>query len=324
MSDSGKKPKLLEQVRNRIRLKGYSLSTEKTYLKWIRQFVVWNGLHHPLKLDESHLKSWLESLVNSSNVSASTQNQALCAVLFMYRQVLDRPDFYVNDLVWSRKPVRIPVVLSVDEIRLLLANTDQRYQLHFKLMYGAGLRISELIRLRICDVDLGHHQLQIRAGKGKKDRFTMIPLSLASDLAKQMAAAERTHKRDLASGFGYASLPNALHKKFGTAVRSPGWQFLFPSRNLSRDPISGYMCRHHISRKSLQRTLAEAVRSSRIRKRVTMHTLRHSFATHLLQQGYDIRTVQELLGHRDVSTTMIYTHVLNLGGKGVKSPADSL
>lgn len=324
MAGTEKKPKLLDLVRNRIRLMGYSLNTERTYTDWIRKYIVWSGLRHPSELDESNLRSWLEHLVNNVNVAASTQNQALCAVLFLYRQVLGRPDFYVDQVVWSRKPTRIPVVLSVDEIRRLFLHTDPEYMLHLKLMYGSGLRLSELIRLRLGDVDLEHHQLLIRAAKGNKDRFTMIPLTLVGDLTHQIELAKRVHARDLTRGNGYASLPNALHKKYGTAVRSTVWQFLFPSRNVSRDPRSGFVCRHHISRKTVQKTVVNATRRSGLTKRVTTHTLRHSFATHLLQQGYDIRTVQELLGHNKVSTTMIYTHVLNRGGKGVHSPVDKL
>ncbi len=317
------KGKLLDQVRNTIRLKGLSYNTEKTYIRWIKDYIIFNKKIHPNELNESHVKNWLVWLVNKRNVSASTQNQALSAVLFLYRNVLDKTDFFIHDLVWSKKPKRIPIVLSKNEINLLLNHISPKYQLHFRLLYGAGLRSSELLRLRIGDIDLENNQLLVRSGKGNSDRYTLLPQSLIPGVLKRIQQAERVHSKDVAKGYGMALLPFALHKKFGNSAKSLKWQFLFPSRIIGKDPRSGISCRHHISVTSLQRELARAQKLSRINKRITLHTFRHSFATHLLQACYDIRTVQELLGHKDVSTTMIYTHVLKLGSHAVKSPVDT-
>lgn len=318
------KIKLLDQVRNTIRLKGYSYNTEKTYIRWIKDYVVFNGKQHPNELDESHVKKWLICLVNKRNVSPSTQNQALCAVLFMYRNILEQPDFFIHDMVWSKKPKQIPIILSKNEINELPKHIPQKYQLHFRLLYGAGLRCSELLRLRIGDIDLENKQLLIRSAKGKSDRYTLLPESLISTIKERIVKVETLHQRDIEKGYGMALLPYALHKKYGISAKSLKWHFLFPSRVINNDPRTGIYCRHHISSSSLQQELGKAQKKSRINKRITLHTFRHSFATHLLKAGYDIRTVQELLGHKDVSTTMIYTHVLKMGGFAVKSPADSL
>ncbi len=318
------KVKLLDQVRNTIRLKGYSYNTEKTYLRWIKDYIIFNRKQHPTELDESHVKKWLTWLVNKRNVSPSTQNQALCAVLFLYRNVLGKLDFFIHDMVWSKKPKQIPIVLSKKEIIDLLQHISHKYQLHFRLLYGSGLRCSELLRLRIGDIDIVNNQLLIRSAKGKSDRYTLLPQSLIPGIKERILKVETLHLRDIEKGFGMALLPHALHKKFGISAKSLKWQYLFPSRIIKKDPRTGLSCRYHISSTSLQRELAQAQRMSRINKRITLHTFRHSFATHLLQSGYDIRTVQELLGHKDVTTTMIYTHVLKMGSHAVKSPADSL
>ena len=321
---SEQKVKLLDRVRNTIRLKGYSYNTEKTYIRWIKDYIIYNHKTHPNELDESHVKKWLIWLVNKRNVSPSTQNQALCAVLFLYRNALDQTDFFIHDLIWSKKPKQIPIVLSKEEVSLLFSHISPKYQLPFRLLYGAGLRCSELLRLRIGDIDMEHNQLLIRSAKGKSDRYTLLPQSLISSIEKRIVQVEKLHQNDIKKGFGMALLPFALHKKYGASAKSLKWQFLFPSKIVSKDPRSGISCRHHISTTSLQHELARAQRQCRLKKRITLHTLRHSFATHLLQNGYDIRTVQELLGHKDVSTTMIYTHVLKMGSHAVKSPADLL
>lgn len=318
------KVKLLDQVRNTIRLKGYSYNTEKTYIRWIKDYIIFNQKKHPNELDESNVKKWLTWLVNKRNVSPSTQNQALCAVLFMYRNILGQSDFFIHDMVWSKKPKQIPIILSQKEINELLQHISQKYQLHFRLLYGAGLRSSELLRLRIGDIDLENNQLLIRSAKGKSDRYTLLPQSLLSAIKDRIAKVERLHQRDIEKGYGMALLPNALHKKFGISARSLKWQYFFPSRIINKDPRTGISCRYHISTSSLQQELGRAQKKTKINKRITLHTFRHSFATHLLQAGYDIRTVQELLGHKDVATTMIYTHVLKMGGHAVKSPADAL
>ncbi len=321
---SKSKTKLLDQVRDAIRLKGLSYNTEKTYVRWIKDYVIFHKKTHPDELQESHVKDWLIWLVNKRNVSASTQNQALSAVLFLYRNVLKKSDFFIHDLVWSKKPKRIPIVLSKNEINKLLYHISPKYQLHFRLLYGAGLRSSELLRLRIGDIDLDNNQLLIRSGKGNSDRYTLLPQSLLSCVLNRINKVEKVHSKDVERGYGMALLPFALHKKYGNSAKSLKWQFLFPSRIIGKDPRSGIPCRHHMSGTTLQRELAQAQKLSGIKKRITLHTFRHSFATHLLQAGYDIRTVQELLGHKDVSTTMIYTHVLKLGSHAVRSPVDSL
>jgi len=316
------KEKLLVRVRNLIRLKGYSYNTEKSYLRWIKDYIIWNRKIHPSELNEEHVKKWLAWLVNKRNVSPSTQNQALCAILFLYRNVLEQPEFFIHDVIWSKKPKQIPIVLSKEEISLIIREISPKYKFHFMLLYGAGLRCSELLRLRIGDIDLEHKQLLIRSSKGKSDRYTIIPQTLIPDIKNRISRIEKLHKKDLSNGLGSAMLPFALHKKFGVSTKSLKWQFLFPSKKISTDPRSGTKCRYHLSATALQHELANTLKSCRINKRITLHTFRHSFATHLLQNGYDIRTVQELLGHKDVSTTMIYTHVLKMGGNAVKSPAD--
>lgn len=319
-----KKPKLLVSLRNKIRRKGLSYSTEKSYTQWTKQFIYFHNKSHPKDLDATHVQKFLDHLVNHRHVSPSTQNQALSAILFLYRHVLEQPDFFVDNIDWSKKPRRIPTVLSVDEVSRIFSLIDPRVQLPIKLMYGSGLRVSEVIRLRITDIDFEHCQLHIRYSKGKKDRFTIFPKSLFEEIQAQIQKVHRIHKRDLQNGLGHAPLPFALHNKYPGASKSLSWQFLFPSRSLVLDHNSNNTVRFHVSRSVLQRAFKDAVHKSGIRKRVTLHVLRHSFATHLLQNNYDIRTVQELLGHENVSTTMIYTHVIKLGGFAVKSPLDNL
>lgn len=321
---SPEQPKLLDLLRSKIRRKGYSHSTEKSYIQWTKQYIYFNKKAHPADLNSTHALKFLDYLVNRRHVAPSTQNQALSALLFLYRQVLDQPDFYVENVDWSKKPRRIPTVLSVGEISAIFKHIDHSVMLPIKLMYGSGLRVSEVIRLRITDIDFEHSQLQIRDAKGKKDRFTIFPRSLVDEIQRQVQKIHRIHKRDLANDLGHAPLPYALHKKYPGASNTLNWQYLFPSCKIGTDPNSEKLVRHHVSRSSLQRAFKDAAQKADIRKRVTLHVLRHSFATHLLQNNYDIRTVQELLGHENVSTTMIYTHVLKLGGFAVKSPLDIL
>ena len=322
-NNNRKKKKLIPGLRDEIRLKGYSYNTEKNYVKWVRNFVFFHNKTHPEKLDELDVTAFLTFLVNKRNVSPSTQNQALCAILFLYRQVLGRKDFYVHEVQWSKKSTRIPVVLSAAEVKRLLDVVHGKAALPLRLMYGSGMRVSECIRLRVQDLDLDYKQITVREGKGRKDRTTILPESLIGAMHQQIRRVGKIHQYDLRKGFGEVPLPYALRKKLPSASKELGWQYLFPSEKISRDVRSGRMARFHVSRETLHRELRQAVRIAGITKRVSSHTLRHSFATHLLQAGYDIRTVQELLGHNDVKTTMIYTHVLKTGGHAVKSPLDA-
>lgn len=323
-SQSNSNLKLIPRVRNMIRLKGYSYSTEKNYVKWIIDFIRFHNLQHPSNLGESDVQSYLSFLVNSRKVAGSTQNQALCAILFLYRQVLDMKDFYVNDIIWSKKIRRVPTVLTQDEVKSILCSSTGKAALPLQLLYGSGLRISECIKLRVMDVDLEYRQLTIYNSKGKKSRSTLLPSSLIEPIRLQINKVFRIHQNDLKSGLGAVPLPNALKSKYPNSDKDFKWQFLFPSDVISTDIRTGLRTRFHISRDTVQRELFRLALANGINKRVTSHTLRHSFATHLLQAGYDIRTVQELLGHDDVATTMIYTHVLKLGGHAVKSPIDAL
>lgn len=318
------KPKLLTQLRNEIKSRGYSYHTEKNYVFWVRDYVIYHKIKHPSTLGSEHIKLYLNYLVNKRHAAPSTQNQALCALLFLYRNVLDQPDFSIEVLNWSKKPKRIPVVFSKEEVAKIMHAAKSEVKLHFKLMYGAGLRVSELIRLRVTDIDFENGQILVRSGKGKKDRFTLLPESIRPNLEEHIQKVYRIHLTDKKRGLGHISLPHALHKKYPNATQEFCWHYIFPSRVIGKDPRSGERIRHHISRETLQRGFKQAVKRTGIHKRATLHSLRHSFATHLLQNGYDIRTVQELLGHENVQTTMIYTHVLKMGSFAVKSPADSL
>jgi len=318
-----KKPKLLTQVKQKIRAKGYSHSTEKSYIQWIKQYIQFHKLKHPATLTHEDVSTFLNYLVEKRHIAGSTQNQALSAILFLYRQILDQPDFYIENLDWSKKPKRIPLVLSKEEVKEVFNYLDPKELLPVKLLYGAGLRVSELVRLRVGDIDFQHAQLRIRNSKGKKDRFTILPASIIDELHAQVRFVHSLHQEDVEKGFGSAPLPFALHIKYPSAAKELAWQFVFPSSRISKDPRSCSMVRHHVSPTTLQRTLKIAVRKAGIAKQVTLHTFRHSFATHLLQNGYDIRTVQELLGHDNVQTTMIYTHILGKGGFAVRSPLDS-
>ena len=318
------KPRLLEQVRDRIRVKHYSIRTEQAYLGWIKRFILFHGKRHPLTLGAPDVERFLSHLAVAGKVAASTQNQALAAVLFLYKEVLERPLPWLDDLTRAKQPERLPVVLTVGETQLVLARISGTAGLMVRLLYGTGMRLMECVRLRVKDVDFEMQQITVRDGKGFKDRVTMLPKSLAEALIKHLERVRIMHNEDLAAGYGEAYLPHALARKYPNAGRAWGWQYMFPARSLSVDPRSNVTRRHHVDEKALQRAMKQAVRDAGLTKLATPHTLRHSFATHLLESGYDIRTIQELLGHKDVATTMIYTHVLNRGGKGVLSPLDRM
>ena len=318
------KSPLLEQVRSAIRVRHYSYRTEQTYLLWIKRYILFHNKRHPLAMGEQEITAFLTHLAVDKHVAASTQNQALSALLFLYKDVLNQELDWLDNVVRARRPRHIPTVLTQKEIGLLLNTLKGVNALLARLMYGTGLRLMEALRLRVQDVDFEYKQIIVRSGKGNKDRITMLPDSLSAPLREQIASAQRIHNMDLSEGYGETALPFALARKYPGAGKDFKWQFVFPSNNRSVDPLSGDIRRHHLHDKNLNRAIKEASRKVGIRKRVSSHTLRHSFATHLLEQGYDLRTIQELLGHKDVKTTMIYTHVLNRGGRGVKSPLDQM
>jgi integron integrase len=318
------KPKLLEQVRDRIRVKHYSLRTEDAYVHWIKRFIFFHNKRHPKDMSAPEVEAFLSHLATQRNVAASTQSQALSALLFLYREVLGVELPWLENVTRAKKPQRLPVVLSVQEVKSVLVHLDGRNWVMASLLYGSGLRLMECVRLRVKDVDFAMRQITVRDGKGAKDRVTMLPDSPIEPLKRYLEKVKAVHEKDLREGFGEVYLPFALERKYTNAGREWGWQYVFPASQRSIDPLSGKERRHHLDEKVLQRAVKAAVREAGLAKPASCHTLRHSFATHLLQSGYDIRTVQELLGHKDVSTTMIYTHVLNRGGRGVTSPLDSL
>lgn len=317
-----KKKKLLARLREEIRRRNYSYSTEKIYSQWIVRFVRFHNYTHPDKMAEPEVVSYLNYLANQLNVAASTQNQALSAIVFLYKHILKRPLENLDKLKRAKRPKRLPVVLTEKEALSIINSTEGVHKLVLSLLYGSGLRISEALRLRVLDVDLNYKQITVRNGKGLQDRVTMIPEAIVPDLEKHILKVKNLHRIDLSRGFGETILPKALSKKYPMASIESKWQYLFPSKTRRRDPRSGVRQRYHISAKNIRRAVRRAVNLHQIEKHVTPHTFRHSFATHLLKNGYDIRTVQELLGHKSVKTTMIYTHVLNRGGRGVKSPLD--
>ena len=318
------KPKLLDQVRAAIRLRHYSLRTEETYVHWIKRFTLFHGERHPRDMGKEEMSQFLSALAVDGHVSASTQNQALNALLFLYRHVLERDVGWLDDVVRAKQPHRLPVVLRKHEVKALLDALEGVHWIMGHLLYGAGLRLLECLRLRVKDIDFSANHIVVREGKGNKDRITMLPLAVKAPLVAHLARVRELHQHDLAQGFGSVYLPDALHRKYPHAPRAWGWQWMFPATQISVDPRSGEHRRHHLHEVVLQRAVRAAARQAGSIKPVGCHTLRHSFATHLLEDGYDIRTIQELLGHKDVSTTMIYTHMLNRGGKGVTSPSDRL
>jgi integron integrase len=316
--------RLLDRVRDKIRLKHYSIRTEQAYVDWIKRFILFHGKRHPETLGGPEVEAFLTDLAVERKVAAATQNLAKSSILFLYREVLERDLPWLESVARARSPSHLPVVLAREEVGAILIRLRGVHRLIGRLLYGTGMRIMECVRLRVKDVDFTRREIMIRDGKGFKDRVTMLPVGIVRPLGTQLARAQEQHGLDLRDGFGSVWLPFALARKFPTASREWGWQYVFPADRRSPDPRTGVVRRHHVSDQSFQRAMKQAVRESGIVKPATPHTLRHSFATHLLEAGYDIRTVQELLGHTDVSTTMIYTHVLNRGGLGVLSPLDGL
>ncbi len=318
----GNGPRLLDQVRDRIRLKHYSIRTEQAYLDWVRRFVVFHDRRHPRELGHAQVEAFLTHLAVEGNVAASTQNQAKSALLFLYKEVLGAELPWLDGVESAKRPARLPVVLTAQEVRAILQRVDGTRGLILRLLYGTGMRLLEALRLRVKDVDFQRREILVRDGKGARDRVTMLPDRLALPLREHLARVKALHEDDLRAGYGEVHLPHALARKYPKAAREWAWQYVFPSATRSVDPRSGAVRRHHADDQNVQRTMRAALRAAGIAKPATPHTLRHSFATHLLESGNDIRTVQELLGHRDVATTMIYTHVLNRGGRGVLSPLD--
>ncbi|CAN7381373.1 integron integrase [Pseudoxanthomonas sp. LjRoot168] len=313
---------LLEEVERRLRVGHYSIRTERAYVGWIRRFIAANGRRHPRELGVVQVEAFLTQLAVEGKVAASTQNQALSAVLFLYREVLGLKLAWMEDVVRAKRPQRVPTVLSQTEVRALLAHMDGRMAVLARLLYGSGMRLMEGVRLRVKDVDFARNEITVREGKGGKDRRTVLPASLVPALQAEVERVQVLHAQDLARGAGEVWLPHALSRKYPNAARELGWQYAFPARAISLDPRDGRWRRHHIDEAMLSRALKRARVAAAIVKPVSAHTLRHSFATHLIESGYDIRTVQELLGHKDVATTQIYTHVLNRGAGAVLSPLD--
>jgi integron integrase len=318
------KPRLLDQVRDALRVRHYSLRTEESYLQWIKRFILFHGKRHPTEMGEQEITAFLTFLAVDKHVSPSTQNQALSALLFLYKQVLEQELEWMDDIVRAKRSERIPEVLSPDQVRQLINHLAGTHQLIARLLYGTGMRLMEVVRLRVRDVDFHYRQITVRSGKGNKDRVTVLPASLFEAMKAHLTRVKALHVRDLAEGGGSVYLPYALAQKYPSADREWGWQYVFPAPTRSRDPRSGAVRRHHVYEQNLQRAIKQAVVRLGFPGKVSTHTLRHSFATHLLEAGSDIRTVQELLGHADVKTTMIYTHVLQRGGRGIMSPLDRL
>ncbi len=315
-------PRLLDQVRQAARTRHLSLRTERAYVGWIVRFVRHHEKRHPREMGTSEVRGFLSHLATDRNVSASTQNQALAALLFLYRDVLDISLPPLGTVVRARRPVRLPVVLTREEVHSVLFGLRGTHFLIAGLLYGSKLRLLEALRLRVKDLDFDTQALTVRRGKGSKDRISMLPQRLLQPLATEVDRVRRLHQQDLARGYGQVELPEALERKYPNANRAWGWQYVFPASKLSQDPRSDIVRRHHLHESSVQKAVRSAVKQAGIVKPASCHTLRHSFATHLLEDGYDIRTVQELLGHQDVRTTMIYTHVLSRPGRGVRSPLD--
>jgi integron integrase len=318
------KPKLLDQVRTTIRLRGMSYQTEKAYADWIKRFIIFHDKRHPKEMGAPEIRDFLAHLVNDRNVAPSTQNQALHALLFLYREVLQIELPVIGDLQPAKKSPRAPVVFTREEVQAILSQMEGTKKMMASLLYGTGMRLIELLRLRVKDIDFQMNQITVRQGKGGKDRVTMLPQSLKEPLREHLVKVKQAHEVDLREGFGNVELPYALEKKYPQAATEWKWQYVFPAPKRSIDPQSKIERRHHLDPSVLQKAVKEGMRKAAITKHGNCHTFRHSFATHLLEAGQDIRTVQELLGHADVSTTMVYTHVLNAGGLGVRSPLDRL
>ncbi len=315
-------PKLLDQVRDRIRVKHYSIRTETQYVQWVRRFILFHGKRHPREMGAGEVEAFLSHLAVDGKVAAATQNQALSALLFLYREVLGVTLPWLDNVTRAKRPQRLPVVLTREEVREVLSRMRGVYALMAGLLYGTGMRLMECVRLRVKDVEFAQRQIVVRDGKGAKDRVTMLPQTLADSLQAHLRQRRGLFEDDLRAGKAAVYLPDALARKYPSAATEWAWQYVFPSGSHSVDPRSGEVRRHHLDEKLLQRAMRTAVLAAGIAKAATPHTLRHSFATHLLERGQDIRTIQELLGHKDVQTTMIYTHVMNRGARGVVSPLD--
>jgi integron integrase len=327
VSRTSKPPKLLDRVRETMRLNRYSPRTEQAYVHWIKRFIRFHGVRHPQEMGADEVRAFLSHLATELNVAASTQNQAFSALLFLYQEVLRERLPWIDDIARAKRPKKVPVVFTQAEARQVLSKITGTPRLMAHLLYGSGLRLMECVRLRVKDVDLGYLQITLRDPKGGRDRVTMVPVFLVEALRKQIAKVAELHEDDLRAGAGEVNLPFALARKYPNAAKEFGWQYLFPAvrRTIATDALTGrkWEQRHHVEEGVLQRAVKQAIRAAGINKPATCHTFRHSFATHLLENGYDIRNVQELLGHKDVSTTMIYTHVLNRPGIGVRSPLDN-
>jgi len=324
MPATDKKPKLLDQLREATRSRHYSRRTEVTYIHWIKRFIFFHNVRHPKDMAEPEINAFLTHLAVKEHVSASTQNQALCAIIFLYKYVLNRKIGDIGEVIRERKPVRLPVVMTKAEVKAILENLKDDKWIIAYLMYGAGLRLMECLRLRIQDLDFSENQIIVRSGKGDKDRITMFPESVKKPLTEHLNKVKKIHESDVANGFGRVLLPDALVRKYPNASKEWRWQWVFPQNTLWHNKKTGEHGRHHIHETIIQKLVKDAVVKAGLVKRATCHAFRHSFATHLLEDGYDIRTVQELLGHKDLKTTMIYTHVLNKGPSAVRSPADNL
>ena len=318
------RPKLLDQLQHALRSRHYSKRTEQTYRYWVRKFIFFNNVRHPRDMGEEEINGFLTHLAVKEKVSASTQNQALCAILFLYRHVVGREIGDLGNVIRARKPVRLPVVMTRDEVKNVLHQLTGDKVIVACLLYGSGLRLMECLRLRVHDIDFQKNYITVRDGKGNKDRVTMLPTSIKEALIDHLRKVKIIHENDVKRGYGRVLLPDALARKYPHANKEWQWQWVFPQENLWHNQTTGERGRHHIHESVIQKAVRVAVKKAEITKRATCHTFRHSFATHLLESGHDIRTIQELLGHKDVKTTMIYTHVLNQGPKGVQSPADTL
>lgn len=318
-------PKLLDQVRNLIRTKHYSRRTEKAYVGWVTRFILFHNKKHPLKMGADEIAEYLTHLAVNGRVAASTQNQALNAILFLYKDVLKTEvEAFGNRVIWAKKPKRLPEVFTQQEVNDVLSHIEGIYWLIAVLLYGSGLRVIECLRLRIKDIDFACKKLTVREGKGKKDRLTMLPEAAVAPLQEHLIQVKKLHEKDLQAGYGTVYMPNALARKYPNTNKEWGWQYVFPASKLSKDPRSDATQRHHLDESAVQKEVKKAIRKAKITKHAGCHTFRHSFATHLLQAGYDIRTVQALLGHEDVNTTMVYTHILEDSMMGVRSPVDFL
>jgi integron integrase len=322
--DPPQEPKLMDQMREALRSRHYSRRTEQAYCPWVERYIRFHKMRHPAEMTEPELNAFLTHLAVDEKVSASTQNQALSALLFLYRYVIGYEIGDLGQVIRARQPKRLPVVMTRDEVRAVLAEMTGDTWLMASLMYGAGLRLMECLRLRVQDIDFGQGEITVRDGKGGKDRVTVLPESLVQPLRQHLLDVRAIHRRDLSEGWGRVLLPSALDRKYPNAPAEWAWQWVFPQERRWKNPKTGEQGRHHVHETILQRAVKDAVRRAGVAKHVGCHTFRHSFATHLLESGYDIRTIQELLGHKSVNTTMIYTHVLNRGGQGVRSPIDRL